>query len=238
MRVTIDGVQYAPISEGKIGVGITAHNRTELLKKALEHLELRMPPGAIVVVVDDGSTVPAAVPSWVRLVRHDEPMGIAAAKNACIAELMEAGCDHLFLMDDDVQVVALDWWKPYVASPEPHLMMLWGDKYFETEDLVAYPWPKGCMLYAERRVIDRVGGMDTAFGRWGCEHMQWSDRIHNAALTTCRYQDVPGSLELFHACDWNGEVQSSVPMDIRALANTQAAIDGHYADHWLPYRGA
>lgn len=237
MDVIVDGVRYVPEASKKIGIAITTHNRAKLLDKVFEHLLVRLPPGAVVVVVDDGSSTPATVPDGVTLIRHREPKGIAAAKNACISALMDAGCEHLFLFDDDVWPTKDDWWKPYVASPEPHLMMLWGDKYFETPDLVAFPWPKGCMLYAERRVIDRIGGMNLAFGRWGCEHMEWSDRIHNAGLTTCRYQDIPGSLDRFHACDWNGEVKSSVPDSIRALANTQAAIDGRYADNWLPYNG-
>lgn len=237
MEVIVGGVRYVPEASKKIGIAITTHNRPKLLDKAFEHHMVRLPPGAVVVVVDDGSSTPVTVPNGVRLIRHKEPKGIAAAKNACIAALMDAGCEHLFLFDDDVWPTKDGWWEPYVASPEPHLMMLWGDKYFETADLVAFPWPKGCMLYAERRVIDRIGGMNLAFGRWGCEHMEWSDRIHNAGLTTCRYQDIPGALDRFHACDWSGEVKSSVPDSIRALANTQAAIDGHYADNWLPYRG-
>jgi hypothetical protein len=36
MHVTIDGVEYAPISN-KIGIAITTHNRAELLSKALQN---------------------------------------------------------------------------------------------------------------------------------------------------------------------------------------------------------
>ncbi|EUA60279.1 putative phage protein [Mycobacteroides abscessus 1948] len=47
------------------------------------------------------------------------------AKNRCIAELMDLGCDHLFLADDDVWPTVDEWWKPYVESPEPHLSFQW-----------------------------------------------------------------------------------------------------------------
>lgn len=239
MQVIINGVRYAPVSESStsIGIAITTHNRPELLKRALDAQKKHLPSGATVVVVDDGSDTPAVVPSWVKLIRHDTAKGIAAAKNAGIAALVDAGCEHQFLFDDDVWPVAESWWLPYVESDEPHLMLLWEYEFFRSAKLVAHTRPKGCMLYAERRVIDRIGGMDLVFGRWGCEHIQWSDRIFNAGLTSSRYMDVPGSESLFHACDKTLEVKSSVPEAIRLLANTQAAIDGHYADHWLPYRG-
>jgi len=239
MDVIINGIAYAPKASASphIGIGITTHNRPDVLKRAIDNHQKHFPEGAKLVVVDDGSAKAVSVPPGIALVRHDEPKGIAAAKNACIAALMAEGCDHIFLFDDDTWPDKDGWWKPYVESREPHLMYLWGDKFLENESIVAYPWPKGCMLYAERRVIDRIGGMNLAFGRWGCEHMEWSDRIHNAGFTTCRYQDVPGSESLIHACDRRLEVESSVPVEIRKKANTQQAIAGRYADNWLSYLG-
>lgn len=239
MRVIIDGVEFVPALNGcaKVGIAITTHQRPEVLKRAIDQHMKHLPAGALVVVVDDGSNPAAVVPAGVKLLRHEPAKGIAGAKNACIAALIDAGCDHLFLFDDDCWPISDGWWKPYIESPESHLMMLWEYEFFRTDVLVAHSRPKGCMLYAERRVIERIGGMDLAFGRWGCEHMQWSDRIFNAGLTSSRYMDVPGSENLFHACDKTLEVQSSVPEDVRKQANTQAAIDGRYADNWLPYRG-
>jgi hypothetical protein len=37
----------------------------------------------------------------VQLLRHETSLGIVASKNASLSALMDAGCEHLFLWDDD-----------------------------------------------------------------------------------------------------------------------------------------
>ena len=108
MRVSVDGVEYAPVGRGggpRIGVAVTTHNRPEVLASTLSHIQRRT-PGAVVAVVDDGSKVPVTVPDGVVLVRHEKARGIAGAKNACLAALMAEGVDHLFLFDDDAWPVS------------------------------------------------------------------------------------------------------------------------------------
>src|SRR5690606_3160073 len=154
----------------------------------------------------------------------------------CIELLMAAGVDHLFLADDDVFPKDADWWRPYVESGEPHLMLTWGETaYFKRGDLRGYPNPRGCLLYAERRVIDRVGGMDPAFGKWGSEHISWSDRIHSAGLTTCRYQDVEGAGDHFTALDRTESVKSSVPPEWKHGAKVALLEEKRYSDEFVPY---
>jgi hypothetical protein len=63
---------------------------------------------------------------------------------------------------------------------------------------VAYSGPRGVMLSAHRSVLDVAGGMDPAFGKWGYEHGDWSNRIHAFGLTTWRFADVAGSDQLIH----------------------------------------
>jgi GT2 family glycosyltransferase len=241
MDVVIDGVRYGPVANhaSNIGIAITTHNRHEVLSRALEHHLKYLPAGALVVVIDDGSEKPVTVPDDIRLIRYESARGIASSKNACIEALMDAGCDHLFLFDDDTHPVSEGWWKPYIESSQPHLMYLWGnDVIFRDGDITGYQRPKGCMLYADRRVIDRVGGMDPAFGRWGFEHESWSDRIHNAGFTTCRYQDVANSAGLFYAADEKGAVESSVPEQVRRESLPQLAEQKRHSDEYVNYRAA
>jgi hypothetical protein len=108
---------------------------------------------------------------------------------------------------------------------------------FEDAGIVGHQRPKGCMLYVERRVVDAVGGMDPCFGTWGFEHESWSDRIHNAGYTTCRYQDVSGSRGLFFASDEKGGIESSVPEHVRINAKPQLAEEKRHSDEYIPYRG-
>lgn len=229
-EVVIDGVPYVPLVQHdpglpSVGIGITTLDRPQELKKTLDAIRRHTPAEFGVVVVDDGSKKPVKVPSGVRLIRNDEPGGIPAAKNACIAALMEAGVDHLFLFDDDTRPVCDDWWRPYVESPEPHLQYSWlvfakdgrpvpaMAELYRDEHLVGYSWSMGCMLYVHRSVVDRIGGMRTEFGRGFEEHAEFGQRAHNVGLTTFVHQDVVGSEKLIYAADEHYAVQRSFTGD-------------------------
>ena len=123
MRVIIDGIEYMPAANGNLSVGIaiSTHQRPEVLKRAIEQHMKYLPSGALVVVIDDGSKPAAVVPDGVQLLRHETSLGIVASKNASLSALMDAGCEHLFLWDDDAWPIADGWHLPYIESPEPHL---------------------------------------------------------------------------------------------------------------------
>lgn len=211
MDVTIDGVLYLPAKKARstIGIGITTHNRREILVQALEkHKEFR-PPDSVFIVVDDASTTPYTDATF----RFDQRVGISRAKNKCLQLLAEAGVEHFFLFDDDTWPIADNWWQPYVESPEPHLMHIFtykgGPPIVAKDDRhTAWAHPCGGMLYAHRKVLDTVGGMDLAYGTWGHEHVDWSNRIHNAGLTTWRFADVTNSDQLIHCLDSKGTTRS------------------------------
>lgn len=225
-NVVIDGIAYAPappqglqdaygrpiMPPARIGIGITTRNRNAQLAKTLAEHERYLPPGAKVVVVDDASDTPALQGSARFEVTHrfESNVGIARAKNKCLELLGDQ--DHIFLFDDDVYPLADGWWLPYIESPEPHLMYQFLDlagrhklrdltELYRDDQHVALSGPRGPMLYVERRVLDIVGGMDPAFGKFGYEHGDWSNRIHHAGLTTWRYADVIASDKLIYSMD-------------------------------------
>jgi GT2 family glycosyltransferase len=197
-----------------IGIGVTTHNRPTVFRHTLRMLQLHAPDGAKIVVVDDASQEPVAEAAY----RFERNAGIARSKNKCL-ELLE-DCDHIFLFDDDCWPLIDDWWKPYVESAEPHLMYIFenlkryvlNDSFEEYQDdrIKAYTHPRGCMLYFDRRVLDNVGGFDTRYARWGYEHVDISNRIYNAGLTSFRFADVVGSEELIHSGDEWQEVRTTV----------------------------
>ena len=198
-----------------LGIAVATHNRRDVFNQAIQQWLKHRPDNCVIVVVDDGSTEPVPNIPGVTVIRHDYAKGIAAAKNRCITELMDLGCQHLFLADDDCWPTADNWWRPYVESPEPHLMFQWPKGRVKViRDLdghQAYSFPRGVMLYAERRAIDTVGGMDTGYGAHGGEHVDWSQRIHDAKLTTFPFMDVKGSHQLWYSRDkteGNGEGSS------------------------------
>lgn len=85
MQVTIDGAPYAPVcnSAARIGIGIITHNRADVLKRALAQHHQFLPPGALVVDIDDGSK-PAAVVSaeWATMVSI-QSKAVMASPAAC-----------------------------------------------------------------------------------------------------------------------------------------------------------
>lgn len=85
MQVTIDGVPYAPACAiaSRIGIALTAHQRADVLKRALEqHMKL-VPGGALVVVVDDGSKPAAAMRNGTQQLRHAASLGILSPNFNC-----------------------------------------------------------------------------------------------------------------------------------------------------------
>ncbi|MDM3280775.1 glycosyltransferase family 2 protein [Citrobacter sp. Ce104] len=254
MEVLINGVRF--ISEGdnkvRIGIAITTHNRHEVLKRAIEQHMKHLPSGALVVVIDDGSSPAAIVPDGVKLVRHEQSRGIVASKNASLTALVDAGCEHLFLWDDDAWPIADNWHLPYIESLEPHLAYQFLDLagprkindmtvLYRDDKHIAYTGQRGVMLYYHRSAIDKVGGFDPVYGRGMYEHPDLALRIHNAGLSTWAFADVVGSEKLIHSMDEYEEGARSIPRPEReALAKANAVIYSERRDNgytaYVPFR--
>jgi len=219
MHVVINGDRYVKQTNEKsisIGIGITTHNRNKLVAETYAKITA-LSPDAKIIVVDDASNEPVTLSGEVY--RFNENVGIARAKNKCL-ELL-ADCDHIFLFDDDTYPIADNWWVPYTESSESHLMYCFKDwangKPVGDDDIVysdnkhvAHSHARGCMLYVKRNVLDVVGGMAVQFGKAMDEHGDWSNRIHNAGLTTFKHMDVIDSDLLIHSMDQHQEVSSSI----------------------------
>jgi glycosyltransferase involved in cell wall biosynthesis len=203
-----------------------------MLQTTLERVH-RHTPGTTVVVVDDASTKPLASATF----RFDQQVGIARAKNKCIELLIDAGCDELFLLDDDCYPIADGWTDLYVNHPEPHLCDLFKDpdhrgKPLTTPDTiyddgrtVAYTHPRGCMLYLNRSVIEACGGERTIFGVGGREHVEYSLRINHTGLTTNAFQDAVGSSDYVYSIDEHDVDHPNSPRSVST--NDRAAALEH-----------
>lgn len=201
-------------STPKIGVGITTHNRYDTFKKSYEEI-IKRTPNAKIVVVDDASAIPVKEASY----RFNNNVGIARAKNKCLDLLDD--CEHIFLFDDDTYPLVDEWYKPYIECSEPHLMYIFKDfatniklndtiKLYQDSEKVAYSHARGCMLYFDRICLDKVGGMNPLFGKWGWEHPNLSERIYNCGLTSFRYMDVVNSKGLIYSADEHQKATSTV----------------------------
>lgn len=247
MHVVINGKRYVEQTNNKnfsIGIGITTHNRNKLVAETYSKIAA-LSPDAKIIVVDDASVEPVSLSGDVY--RFDENVGIARAKNKCL-ELL-ADCDHIFLFDDDTYPIAANWWQPYVDSSESHLMYCFKDwangKPVGDDDIiytdnkhVAHSHARGCMLYIKHDVLDIVGGMAVEFGKAMDEHGDWSNRIHNAGLTTFKYMDVIDSDLLIYSMDQHQEVSSSISQADRTdgiVRNHTLLLERADSTEYAPY---
>jgi glycosyltransferase involved in cell wall biosynthesis len=200
--------------EYTIGIGITTHNRNANAEKCLKEITRFAPKGAKIVVVDDASAVPFKGAAF----RFNHNVGIAAAKNKCL-ELLD-DCDYVFLFDDDTWPKSEKWWLPYINSGVHHLSFTFdklangmpnGNGVFRRDGDVKYHYnPCGCVLFFTRECIDKVGGFNIGFGKYGNEHVDLSVRAYNAGLIAHPFMDVEGSLGLFQSLDYLQRTKSSV----------------------------
>lgn len=242
----------------KIGVAISTHNRRPQFLAALPHWINRMPADAELVIVDDASDEPLLGVEGATVIRHDYRRGVAMTKNRGITELIDRGCTDLFLADDDCWPKTETWWRPYVDSPEPHLMYGWEqhtNRQRHTHDgwpphithqdqqHTAYSFPRGVMLYLHRNVVDTIGGMNTAHGIFSGEHVEYSQRAHTTGHTTWPFADITGSHNIWYARDREegNTTNSTIPLGERRRLHRANGV--HWDRQWdgwpwFPHREA
>lgn len=188
----------------KIGIAITAYHRPDVLESSLKEWAKYLPDGAEFVVVQDVE-------------------GVAKAKNLCLKLLEEKGVTNYFLFDEDCTPKVKGWELPYLNSNEEHLLYQFklpnkpaSDMrvLYQDDKLISYSHTRGAMIYVTKKVLETVGGFDEEYGTF-FEHPDYTNRIHNAGLTTHRAADVVGSEKLFYCLDQDGSIESSIPDTVR-----------------------
>lgn len=206
----------------RIGIAISTRNRESAFERTYEHILKFMPEGDVyLAIVDDASDTPCPVASY----RFETNVGIPVAKNKAFELLYDAGCEHLFMFDNDAFPKCKDWHLPYINSEINHLCFTFISKYAGVGgrpkpkrwgSFHIHTLPNGCMNYYRRICLDTVGGMDTAYSPGFYEHVDLSRRIYNAGLTPSPYMDVIGSDQLIHSMDWAFEVERTFTLEQRS----------------------
>jgi GT2 family glycosyltransferase len=83
----------------KIGIGIVTCNRKPMLEKLLESIKYII--DYQLIIINDGD--PLEVEGYDFFIRNNiENLGVAKSKNKALKFLMEKGCEHMFLIEDDM----------------------------------------------------------------------------------------------------------------------------------------
>lgn len=172
----------------RIGIGITTNGRAHLLKALMDsiHRHTKM-EGVKVYVADDSK----------------DRVGVAKKKNECLWHLRD--CEHVFLLDDDVEVKKDSWPDFFIESGREHLLFL-KDTHRPIGRKGACDFYQDCggvFMYMTKKCIDTVGAFNEKFGIYGFEHAEYSQRVCMAGLTESPYPCMRRTGEYIMAHDYS-----------------------------------
>ena len=155
-------------------VGITTYNRPNVLEFTLSQFDKF---GGDIIVIDDHSKGGCSK----RCIRNDKRLGIAKSKNKCISLLKDY--KKIFLFDDDCFPIKDKWWEIYegehhyahASYPAQYVKKYVGKNAYWNGAL-------GCAMMIDQEVLEEVGGMDSRFGLYGFEHVEYTMRIYRSGL--------------------------------------------------------
>jgi GT2 family glycosyltransferase len=99
----------------KIGIGIITCDRVNFFKQSVASI----PNVDHIVVVNDGKPYNNDVyPTNVEVIQHEFNSSVGVSKNDAIKYLMDKGCDHIFLMEDDIEIINPNICDEYIKTAE------------------------------------------------------------------------------------------------------------------------
>jgi glycosyltransferase involved in cell wall biosynthesis len=149
-----------------IGIGVTTFRRPEMLQKCLDSIRKHTFMDGVTIYVADDS---------------NERLGVSKRKNECLRALK--GCDYIFLLDDDVEIIKDGWIEFFVNNAGNNHVMFLSDKLHNYshnsevyEKIRIYRDCGGVFMYIPKCALEYVGAFDEKYEFWGMEHCDWSMR--------------------------------------------------------------
>jgi glycosyltransferase involved in cell wall biosynthesis len=183
----------------RFGIGVTTRNRAKVLAHTLGQLQAHTPEPFRLVVVNDASdddtpnvldAAKVAHPDLI-IINSPERLGIAKAKNRCLQSL--AGCEVIFLFDDDCYPVKEGWATLYAEA-----IAATGIQHFNFNDsrrqrmikktahagftVGEFEPPGGVLMVLTAQVLETVGAFNERYGLYGFEHETYTARCYRAGL--------------------------------------------------------
>ena len=145
-----------------IGIGISTFKRPEMLAKLLDSIHKYTTYDYILHVAED---------------TDEDRRGVAFRKNQSLRALQHA--DHIFLLDDDVEIIKKGWEEFFINSGYNHLLYLNASHNLITTagELELYADCGGVFMYMRKGAVERVGAFDEGYKMYGYEHADYSCRI-------------------------------------------------------------
>lgn len=191
------------INNEKIGVGIITGFREGLFRKCFNSI----PDGIVdhIVVVNDNPNSNWKLSPFVsnqKLINNTVNLGVGRSKNRAFQHLLEQGCDHIFLIEEDIYIKNPDVFEKYItaskttgiqhfnfsqhgimnktfdalSTPNPRTTISYGEV-----NVSLYPHCVGAFSYYSKRCLDAVGLIDEGYFN-ACEHVDHTYEIIKAGM--------------------------------------------------------
>jgi glycosyltransferase involved in cell wall biosynthesis len=176
----------------KFGIAITTYNRPQHLARQLAAIKLLTTEDYILVICDDGSSydLESLSQTYNAVLIRGENRGVAWNKNRGLFYLMNyTGAETIILLDDDVMPARSGWEQEWIRACElyghvTHAIPNEPYGFRGGEANAAIPSISACLLGQalgfHRSVIAEIGYMDTRFGKYGFEHIEFTQRAVSA----------------------------------------------------------
>ena len=169
---------------------------------------------------------------------------IANDKNWLIHQLYEAGCSDIFVFEDDCLPIKAGWEKFFIDGAErtgvKHFVVCneaYHQKIGYMDDVSLWENGTGCMMYLHRSVIDIVGYINPAYGKYGYEHAGYSLRIYKAGFTPWWYSTLNGWEEYVHAWDLDKDREYLPKRNVMTQEEKDASIAANWPIFIEEYNG-
>jgi GT2 family glycosyltransferase len=186
-----------------IGIGIVTYNSPTRLKKCLESIPEYLEN---IIIVNDGTPYEQDVyGNRYDVIQHAKNKGVAGAKNSALRYLIGKGCEHLFLIEDDIIIKDPNVFEKYIEASKKsgikhfnYALQGYGNAKRYSNGTIEHPTPVYCVFYGETHIcfynwcsgpfmyihkdcVNAIGYMDEDFYNIH-EHVDFTARIIEAGL--------------------------------------------------------
>ena len=185
----------------KIGIGIITCNRIEFLRNCVKSIKPEWYDELI--IINDGDK-PITAFYECEIINNEQNIGVCKSKNKALKELLNRGCDYIFLVEDDMKFKG-NAFDEYIKASKgtgiQHMSFAYHGPANKGNISKGVPRPRkiidygdvkialnrhsvGAVCFYTRKSLEDVGIFDEDFNKNNFEHVEHSYRLAKAGYST------------------------------------------------------
>ena len=230
----------------KIGIGIITYKRPQYFKKLKETIPYDK-IDHLVVVNDDPTAEPCnCLDKQYHEIINEENFGVGISKNRALKYLIDQGCTHLFLIEDDIEIIDPNVFDVYIRTAKRsglhHLAFghvggslkkqIKGTReYIDGLGIQMYHNPQGSFCYYLANIINKIGYFDEEYKN-AFEHVDHEYQLIKAGLLPAFwwFPDVKDSYK--YVTTTPGGAINSIITDKDGYNENYQKSAKHFVDKW------